>query len=201
MLILGKDLYRTAYDFICKVNHMPTGDNKVNLNCTTELKQFIDGKKGDLYPSFHMALAYLEHFKGEFIAKYGEQVYNEHVARYSIPAVKVRDASNKKKLEKIAEKRRELDIREKELELKTKFLSAETQIMNDKHELKVSEKEMRNSKEIARLENELIPVKGELKRAEEFLLKNPDKKGNVEPRIAQLRERKAELEARITQLK
>lgn len=61
--------------------------------------------------------------------------------------------------------------------------------------------EAKNGKEIARLENELIPVNGELKRAEEFLVKNPDKKGNVEPRIAQLRERKAELEARITQLR
>jgi chromosome segregation ATPase len=180
---------------------MPTGDNKVNLNCTTELKQFIDGKKGDLYPSFHMALAYLEHYKTEFIAKYGEQVYNEHVARYSISAVKVRDASNQKKLERIAEKRRELDIREKELELKSKFLSAETNIMNDKHDDKIAESEKRNRKKIEALQDELIPVKGSLKRREEALVSRPDLKGNLEPLIAQDKEKIAELEAQIAQLK
>ena len=39
--------------------------------------------------------------------------------------------------------------------------------------------EAKNAKEIARLENELIPINGSLKRDEEFIVNNPDKRGNV----------------------
>lgn len=180
---------------------MPKGDNKTVINFTTELKQFADSNKGDLERSFHVALTYLAHYKEEFIAKYGQECYDAHVKRYSIPAIELRNNSVQRKKESLALKRRELELREKELELKTKFLNAETQVMSDRHEQNSHEKEHRNRKIIARLENELIPINGSLKSAEEALLLHPDNKGHLEPRIAQFKEKKAELEAQIAQLR
>ena len=122
---------------------MPKGDNKLVLNCTTELKQFMDSKKGDLERSFHCALIYLEKYKEEFIAKYGQECYDGHVKRYSIPAVELRNKANQKKQEALELKRRELDLREKELAIKIRNaenFEEQTEIAKEKTETKDQEK-------------------------------------------------------------
>lgn len=113
---------------------MPTGDNKVIINLTTELKIFVDKRKGDLERSFYLALEYLKQHKDEFIAEYGQQSFDEHVKRYSRSAVELKNAHYAKKKEVFEAKKRELELREKELAIKSNFLNAQTQVMTDKHE-------------------------------------------------------------------
>jgi hypothetical protein len=123
---------------------MPKGDNKVTINFTTEMKQFGDGMKGDLYLSFYTALCFLQQNKEEFIAKYGQECYEAHIKRFSRPAIEVRNDSAQRKKDALVLKRRELEVREKELEIKSKFLQAETTVMNDKHQTKEEEKLLKN---------------------------------------------------------
>jgi hypothetical protein len=61
--------------------------------------------------------------------------------------------------------------------------------------------EGKNIKEIVGLQEKLYDVNAELKRKEETLDRNPHLKENLEPKIAQLREERAVLEARIAELK
>jgi hypothetical protein len=122
-----------------KAIHMPTGDNKVTINLTTEVKIFVDKRKGDLERSFYLALEYLKQHKDEFIAEYGQQSYEDHVKRYSRTAVELKNAHYAKKKETLEAKRRELELREKELAVKSSFLNAETQAMTDKHDKRQKE--------------------------------------------------------------
>lgn len=119
---------------------MPRGDNKVTVNFTTEMKNILDRHRDDLYPAFFVAQIFLERYKDEFIAKYGQAKYDEQVARFSRPDVQVRNEATQRKKESLAQKRRELELREKELEVKNHFLEAETERMRDKHEETTEEK-------------------------------------------------------------
>ena len=99
---------------------MPKGDNKCVINLTTELKLFMDNKKGDLERSFHCVLAYLEKYQADFVSKYGQECYDEHIKRYSRTAIELRNEAAKRNKEFIERKKLELELREKELAIKTK---------------------------------------------------------------------------------
>jgi hypothetical protein len=184
---------------------MPRGENKVVLDCTTELIQFMDSHKGDLRASFHMALTYLQYYKDEFVAKYGQQSYDEHIKRYSVSAVEQTRLANLEKQKEIEEKRRELDIREQEVKIKMGFLSAETQAMNDKHEEKVetieAKKARENTKELKQLEHDDAVDQKWLEADEQSIREHPERKGDFEPLIAQIKERMAERNKRIAELR
>lgn len=158
----------------------------------------MDSKKGDLRASFHMAVTYLTFYKDEFIAKYGQECYDEHVKRYSVPAVEQTRLANIEKQKELAEKRRELDIREKELEVKMKYLSAETQIMNDKHLDKEKLAERQTEKEALERERNKPRRQKEL---EQFIKANDEfQQRETDPeRLKTLRETRAKLEEELKQ--
>lgn len=178
---------------------MPKGDNKTVINFTTELKQFADSKKGDLERSFHVALTYLDHYKDEFIEKYGQECYNAHVKRYSIPATELRDNSIKRKKENLAMKKRELELREKELAIKSKFLEAETTVMNDKHETAMSKAEEEAERERMKIPEyrALIREKKDINEWLERAKKEPDKPWYSPDKVEKMTAQLAEINLKI----
>jgi len=150
---------------------MPKGDNKCVINLTTELKLFMDAHKGDLERSFHACLAYLQVYRDEFIQKYGQECYDEHVKRYSRPATQLRDESRERKAKAKESLERKLRI----MELNAQKYAEQTEVVKEKLEIDLkaeAQKELVNF----RFENgdalrEIENLKPRIKSYEELLPK------------------------------
>jgi hypothetical protein len=156
---------------------MPKGDNAITLNLTTELKIFIDKRKNDLHGSFYVISEFLQQHKNEFIKEYGEQVFNDHVKRYSKTAIQLRNEKLERDQKEIEKQELEVKIKKESLRLKAK----ELKIRKVNSEVRTEKQAEIQQAEINQIkENERNKLLAEKRQIEDFLkichktLENPN---------------------------
>lgn len=142
-----------------KGNRQPT--NNARLSLTSELLDYLasmPNKKG-IPKGFQILLGFFETEKEGFIAKFGEQIYKEHIKRYSRNRTEMRKEKLKREEEKQKKLEANLRLKRQEIQLRKKELALREKNSDMRTEGKIENEIFQNEEELAQTKRKIEAMK------------------------------------------